>query len=84
MTCVEQCNTAYVQFIVICPLLFKAEKEKANPAPLSASKDKGGAKIPDKKGRNQPSPVEPYRERKTKLKRRDHVELPKFKGKTQI
>ncbi|XP_026208160.1 sperm-associated antigen 17 isoform X3 [Anabas testudineus] len=56
----------------------KAEKEKANPAPLSASKDKGGAKVPDKKGKNPPSPVEPFREKKTKLKCRDDVDLPKF------
>lgn len=60
-----------VQFIV-----------KANAAPLTASKDKGGAKVPDKKGKNPPSPVEYSREKKTKLKRRNDVDPPNFKGKS--
>ncbi|XP_050932117.1 sperm-associated antigen 17 isoform X1 [Lates calcarifer] len=53
----------------------QAEDEKAKAVPPSA-KDKGGAKASDKKGKSPPSPVGP--EKKTKLKRRDDVEPPKF------
>ncbi|XP_070710647.1 sperm-associated antigen 17 [Pempheris klunzingeri] len=55
-----------------------AEELKAKANPPSASKDKGGAKVSDKKGKNRPSPVGPSKEKKTKLKRRDDVEPPKF------
>lgn len=64
-----------------CPLLFQAEDEKAKAGPPSAGKDKGGAKVADKKGKSQPSPVGQSKEKKTKLKRRDDVEPPKFIGK---
>ncbi|XP_029311120.1 sperm-associated antigen 17-like isoform X2 [Cottoperca gobio] len=58
--------------------LFKAEEEKEKAGPPSASKDKGGAKVSDKKGKCPSSPVGPSKEKKTKLKRRDDVEPPKF------
>ncbi|KAM9335587.1 sperm-associated antigen 17 [Symphorus nematophorus] len=56
----------------------QAEEEKAKAGPVSASKSKGGAKASDKKGKSPPSPVEQSKEKKTKLKRRDDVEPPKF------
>lgn len=65
------------QFCVIFVHLFKTEEEKAKTGPTSASKDKGGAKVSDKKGKSPPSPEE----KKTKLKRRNDVEPPKFIGK---
>ncbi|XP_059211469.1 sperm-associated antigen 17 isoform X3 [Centropristis striata] len=55
----------------------QAEEKKAKAGPPSASKEKGGAKVSDKKGKSPPSPVLPSKE-KTKLKRRDDVEPPKF------
>ncbi|KAM7377443.1 hypothetical protein PAMA_013973 [Pampus argenteus] len=54
----------------------RAEEENAKAHPLSASKDKGGARGSDKKTKNPPSPV--GASKKTKLKRRDEVEPPKF------
>ncbi|XP_044196890.1 sperm-associated antigen 17 isoform X3 [Thunnus albacares] len=54
----------------------QAEEKNAKAPPVSASKDKGGAKGSDKKAKNPPSPVGPPK--KTKLKRRDDVEPPKF------
>ncbi|KAI4808604.1 hypothetical protein KUCAC02_000658 [Chaenocephalus aceratus] len=56
----------------------QAEEEKANVDPPSVNKDKGGAKVTDKKGTSPPSPVGPSKEKKTKLKRRDDVEPPKY------
>ncbi|XP_044039721.1 sperm-associated antigen 17 isoform X2 [Siniperca chuatsi] len=56
----------------------QAEEEMANAGPPSASKDKGGAKVSDKKGKSPPSPVGPSKEKKTKLRRRDDVEPPIF------
>ncbi|XP_042368348.1 sperm-associated antigen 17 [Plectropomus leopardus] len=55
----------------------QAEEEKAKTGPYSAGKDKAGAKVSDKKGKSSHSPVTPSKE-KTKLKRRDDVEPPKF------
>ncbi|XP_049923564.1 sperm-associated antigen 17 isoform X3 [Epinephelus moara] len=55
----------------------QAGEEKAKVGPPSASKDKGGAKVSDKKGKSPHSPVGPSKE-KTKLKRRGDVEPPKF------
>nr|XP_033507561.1 sperm-associated antigen 17 isoform X6 [Epinephelus lanceolatus] len=55
----------------------QAGEEKAKVGPPSASKDKGGAKASDKKGKSPHSPVGPSKE-KTKLKRRGDVEPPKF------
>lgn len=46
-------------------------------APLSAIEEKAEARVPEKKGKNRPSPVE---QKKTKLRRRDDVEPPKFIG----
>lgn len=66
-----------VQFCHFC--LFKAE-EKAKARAPSASKDKGGAKVSDKKEKNPPSPG-PSKDKKTKFSRRDDVEPPKFIGK---
>ncbi len=66
-----------MQFCVIFVHLFKTEDEKAKAVPTSASKDKGGTKASDKKGKSPPSPEE----KKTKLKRRNDVEPPKFIGK---
>ncbi|CAK6967972.1 LOW QUALITY PROTEIN: sperm-associated antigen 17 [Scomber scombrus] len=54
----------------------QAEEVNAKAPPVSASKDKGGAKGSDKKGKNPPSPVGPPK--KTKLKRRDDVDPPQF------
>ncbi|KAM7366160.1 hypothetical protein PAMP_015625 [Pampus punctatissimus] len=54
----------------------RAEEENAKAPPLSASKDKGGTRGSDKKAKNPPSPV--GASKKTKLKRRDEVEPPKF------
>ncbi|KAL6118697.1 spag17 [Pungitius sinensis] len=51
------------------------EKTKANPPP--ASKEKGGPKVSDKKGKTPHSPVVPSK-KKTKLKRRDDIEPPKY------
>ncbi|XP_063756379.1 sperm-associated antigen 17 [Eleginops maclovinus] len=56
----------------------QAEEEKADAGPPSVNKDKGGTKVSDKKGKNPPSPVGPSKEKKTKLKRRDDVEPPKY------
>lgn len=61
--------------------MFKTEEEKGQAAPPSATKDKGGAKTSDKKSKNVTSPEEPSKEKKTKLKRRDDVDPPKFIGK---
>lgn len=66
---------SFVKFCVIF-VLFKAEKART----LSASKDKAGAKVSDKKGKNPPSPGGLSKEKRTKLKRRDDVEPPKFIG----
>lgn len=71
------CFLLFVQFCVIFVHLFKTEEERAEAGPTSASKDKGGAKVSDKKGKSPPSPEE----KKTKLKRRNDVEPPKFIGK---
>ncbi|XP_040887756.1 sperm-associated antigen 17 [Toxotes jaculatrix] len=56
----------------------EAEDEKTKASPPSDSKDKGAAKVSDKKGKSLHSPVEPSREKKTKLKRRGDVEPPNF------
>uniref|UniRef100_A0A665XF12 Sperm associated antigen 17 n=1 Tax=Echeneis naucrates TaxID=173247 RepID=A0A665XF12_ECHNA len=55
----------------------QAVDEKAKTSPVSSSKEKGAAKISDKKGTSPPSP-EGSSKQKTKLKRRDDVEPPKF------
>ncbi|XP_037613814.1 sperm-associated antigen 17 isoform X2 [Sebastes umbrosus] len=55
----------------------KQAEEKAKARAPSASKDKGGAKVSDKKERNPPSPG-PSKDKKTKFSRRDDVEPPKF------
>ncbi|XP_054457183.1 LOW QUALITY PROTEIN: sperm-associated antigen 17 [Anoplopoma fimbria] len=55
----------------------EAEQEKTNTCPPSAGKDKGGAKVSDKKGKSPPSSVGPSKEN-TKLKRRDDFEPPKL------
>ncbi|XP_068569604.1 sperm-associated antigen 17 isoform X3 [Cebidichthys violaceus] len=55
----------------------QAEEEKSKSGRQSASNYKGGAKITDKKGKTPHSPVAPSKE-KTKLKRRDDFEPPKF------
>lgn len=82
MTFFNQCYTDYRGRINwIFPHIFKAEEEKANVDPPSVNKDKGGAKVTDKKGKSPPSPVGPSKEKKTKLKRRDDVEPPKYIGK---
>ncbi|KAM8746844.1 sperm-associated antigen 17 [Acanthopagrus schlegelii] len=52
------------------------EEAKAKAGPTSASK--GGAKVPNKNGKNSSSPAGLSKEKKTKLKRRDDVEPPKF------
>nr|XP_040038029.1 sperm-associated antigen 17 isoform X5 [Gasterosteus aculeatus aculeatus] len=51
------------------------EKTKANPPP--ASNEKGGLKVSDKKGKTAHSPVGASM-KKTKLKRRDDIEPPKY------
>nr|XP_020479386.1 sperm-associated antigen 17 [Monopterus albus] len=56
----------------------QAKDEKAKGGPSSASKDKGGAKVPDRKGRTPLPPVGPSKEKKTSLKRRDEAEPPKY------
>ncbi|XP_056225932.1 sperm-associated antigen 17 isoform X2 [Seriola aureovittata] len=53
-------------------------EKKAKAGTVSASKDKGAAKVSDKKGKSPPSPEGPSQDKKTKLKRRDDVEPPKF------
>ncbi|KAM8900354.1 sperm-associated antigen 17 isoform 2-T3 [Spinachia spinachia] len=53
------------------------EEEKTRAHPPSASKEKGGPKVSDKKGKTAHSPVGPSK-KKTKLKRRDHIEPPKY------
>ncbi|XP_041842655.1 sperm-associated antigen 17 isoform X2 [Melanotaenia boesemani] len=55
--------------------LEQTEKEKI--APSSDRKDKGEAKISDKKGKGPSAPV-PSTEKKTKLKRRDDIDPPTF------
>ena len=64
---------------LFCPHLFQREEAKAKAGPTSASK--GGAKVPNKNGKNSSSPAGLSKEKKTKLKRRDDVEPPKFIGK---
>lgn len=54
-------------------------EQRTKAGPLSATTDKGGAKAPDKKGKGLVLAVEPSKE--TKLRRRDDVEPPQFKGK---
>lgn len=69
--------------IDFCPHLFKAEEEektKANPPP--ASNEKGGLKVSDKKGKTAHSPVGASM-KKTKLKRRDDIEPPKYISKKE-
>lgn len=67
----------YVPFCVIFAHLFQREEVKAKAGATSGIKDKGGAK--DKNGKNSSSPA--GLDKKTKLKRRDDVEPPKFIGK---
>ncbi|KAK5893650.1 hypothetical protein CgunFtcFv8_006504 [Champsocephalus gunnari] len=60
-------------------LKFQLLQIKANDQQRrEAEQDKGGAKVTDKKGKSPPSPVGPSKEKKTKLKRRDDVEPPKY------
>lgn len=61
-------------------VMFVLSKDET-AGPLSASKDKAGARVSDKKGKNPPSHVGLSQEKRTKLKRRDHAEPPKFIGK---
>ncbi|XP_071333844.1 sperm-associated antigen 17 isoform X2 [Trachinotus anak] len=56
----------------------QAVDEKGKAGPVSASKDKGAAKVSEKKGKSPPSPVGPSREKKTKLKHRDDIEPPTY------
>ncbi|XP_034757010.1 sperm-associated antigen 17 isoform X3 [Etheostoma cragini] len=56
----------------------EAEEEKAKDGPPPSTKDKGGAKVSDKKGKNLTPPVAPSNEKKTKLQSRDDVNQPKF------
>lgn len=75
-------NLVVYVFIFICISHLKAvmENSKDKAGPGSASKEKGGAKVPDKKTKNPLTPTEPSREKKTTLKRRGDVEPPKFIG----
>lgn len=57
-------------------VLIKAERAGT----LYDGKDKAQTKVSDKKGKNPPSPVGPPKDKRTKLKRRDDVEPPKFIG----
>ncbi|XP_026155171.1 sperm-associated antigen 17 isoform X2 [Mastacembelus armatus] len=54
------------------------KEAQAKTAPPSATKDKAGAKVSEKKTKSPLPPVGPSKEKTTNLKRRDDVEPPKY------